>query len=110
MDINNPTSCLVEVDLVNACGRAFKAVIYAFSITIMCVIFCAAAVVSQLRQNRVMADARTERSTAAVVSSISKTQLLSDVRDYAQDARANKDAAHDLVVNARLGIAPAPSN
>lgn len=110
MDVNSRTDCLVEVDLVQVCSRAFTALMYAFAATIICVVFCAGAVVTQLRQNRVLAGADNKRNTALIANSISRTELLDDVKDYARDARANKDAAHDLVINARLGVPPAGSN
>jgi hypothetical protein len=110
MAVNSPTSCFVEIELFELCGRIFKAMIYAFAITMICVVFCASAVVSQLRENRRQAGADAQRNTATIASSISRNQLLQDVRDYAQDARANKDAAHALVLNARLGVPQAGTN
>jgi hypothetical protein len=110
MDVNSPTSCFVEIEIFELCGRIFKAMIYAFTVTILCVVFSASAVVSQLRENRRLAGAESARNTATIASSISRNQLLNDVRDYAEDARANKDAAHALVVNARLGVPQENSN
>lgn len=102
MDDNNPTNCLVEVDVVDAFNKIFSAAIYAAVLMITCAVLCTSAIVGQLRQNRTLNASEAKRNTSELVSSISRTKLLEDVRNYAQDARANRETASTLVVQAKL--------
>lgn len=108
MATNKP--CLVEVDVLAACNRVLAGAIQAVALLIATLIFCTAAQVSQLRENSRLAEIRNAKSTQTIVSSISRGQLLEEVHDYAENAKANKVEAHNLLVSEKLGIPPGGSN